>query len=235
MKATRWLIGTLGLLFLATNGGVTAVTVAADGEGLQFVEGGQIAPLLALPGTATAPRLGELLSGTAVMVQEVRDGYARITVQAWVPSDSLTEQRPGGGGPRSPAVSEPPPAPVQDLTQAYRVRVTPEKFLKDARKHVRLTLSLITADERPVHYDQDRELETVLSFFLEKRIAGGTVRDKLLLRETVQLGSPELVWEKPVEELELPDEEVSVLVTARTSLSRDRLLFGTVRGLVLGD
>jgi hypothetical protein len=131
------------MVLVPATAAVHAVLSRSGEEGARYVSAARL-PLRPAPSLESAPVRAEILHGATVQVMEEREGWSRVNLWGWVPSDQLVAERPDltntEPGPTGPLAGSDPrrnPDAVADVDQNGQ-RVT------DLRKTTRLSVSTVT-------------------------------------------------------------------------------------------
>ena len=196
---------------------------------LAFVTGEGPTKLSAVPATAPGLALGEVFAGTAVLVEEEREGFARVRLSAWVPVQSLTFDRPADVATRAKEPARPPR--VDGIQRADVARI--ETRLETDSDDVRLVaaVELQTRQRNPVRFTG--EYPSSLTVYNVRRIAGATVRGDPIGEFAFTMKSPQTEVVIPISELtETAGAEAVVTVSVAVG---QRKIYGTVRGVALQE
>ena len=175
------------------------------------------AALYSSPSLSAGSPVAELRLGSAVGLAEERSGWSRVVVWGWVPSEALSETRPGESsglpnaqgnpgeiGPRGPTKQTGLPEttlepdiddfgrPITDANKASRLTITTVFDDADQGKP-RIGISVTLADPRGrlVGYDlvdSDRaKIRFDFTLYEKRRVAGGHTRGQKLHSGSVEL------------------------------------------------
>ena len=236
---------------LALGTGVASSIAFSTAQELRYA-GAEGATLYTVADEERSPRLANLEHGAAVLVEEIRDGFARVVVRGWVPVEALTERAPVEGAMEAaesaspnPTEAEQPdatgddePAPAPRAADVAEVQSFDLDVHVDPDAHV-VELSLVLLDEHDrsllvsVEEGEARIAEFELELYQERVLAAGHVKGRRLLHRTVELLPGEFDEDgvRPIS-LELDDwnEEMRWLrLILRLRPADGRLLMGTLR------
>lgn len=226
----RWTTG-----FVAVAGFCTTLLGAPSREDIAYVAM-ERAVLSGLPDAAAAPPLAEVLRGTALHVLERRDGMVRVACEGWMAEGALAKEPPWPVAPTAPKGDETKPAekppvdvktlpPVADLALAHHLDIEAAAEGRGETAQFTLRLSLRTMLGRAVVVTGERQ-EGTLTFFVQRRIAGGRVRGMALLEKPFTLVDGVATLSVRASEVKVADDVAELLISGRATLPGPRELHG---------